>query len=757
MRNILKSLVFITLSIAGIAANAQDSATERAQATAERFFTQRAGETRNNANLLKKVWDSNILNVTRGAAEEPTFHAFAANNGKGFVIVANEGTESPVIGYSFDDILPNADNIPEGFKNYLAEFDREIRRARGSVTRAAVTDQATLGNSVVELNTAKWAQGAPFNQLCPQKNGNTTLTGCIATAFAIVMRHHKWPASGTGNVYNPITGEKIMLGHTYDWDNMPLEYTSGNYTEKQATEVATVMRDVGFAYNLDYGTSSTGGTENATKLRDYFGYNNLSELSGTSSGATQRFVVNNDDLWIKKIKESLDNSCPVPYVAVNKGTGSDAKHIFIVDGYTDNNYFHFNWGWGGFCNGFYSLAKMDPTQDDDYASSTTGHKAFFNLKPLKTTNYYTISASSNDERGGTATVNDATNAELEEGAAVTLSAVANYGYIFQNWTLNGNIVSQNATYSTTATADAHYIANFVVAAADAKATITVVANGSGDARVIGGEGGGTSTVAQRGATVTLVATPKSGHRFINWTSGDEIISTNANYTVTVSVNKEYTANFEPINEEKVTITLKGSGGYYSVGNDATAMIRTQEVAAYTKVTISAKESSSEKKFAYWSTKNTVANNGIIVSNNNPMQFIATQDTVIYVNFVAAETDLNVEVNAISSDGGTATVEKKSSVSAPLGSTVNLSAEAHIGYHFVSWTTDEGTFISSEPVCNVLVTAATTFKANFAVTSDIDVPQEADNKNVIYDLQGRLVDTVTSKGIYIINGKKVLLK
>lgn len=756
MRSIFKKLLFITLSIVAIAVNAQNSATDRAQATAENFFSLRG--TRCNTLQLTKVWDSSILDLTRSVAEEPTFHAFTANDGKGFVIVANECTESPIIGYSFDDTLPNVGNIPDGFKSYLAEFDREIKKAReSSFTRAAVTDQATFGNVVVELNTAKWAQGAPFNQLCPKKNGYSTKTGCIATAFAIIMRHHKWPARGEGNVYNPITGEKIALGHSYDWDNMPLEYASGNYTEQQATEVATVMRDIGFAYGLEYGTGSTGGTDNATRMHQYFGYNNLSELTGTANGATQRFVVNNDELWIKKIKESLDESCPIPYVAVNNGTGSDAKHIFIIDGYTDNNYFHFNWGWGGFANGYFLLSKMDPTESDDYASNITSHKAYFNLKPSKTINYYTISASSNDDRGGFARVNTAESVSIEEGAAVTLSAVASYGYVFQNWTLNGNIISQNTTYSTTATADAHYIANFAVATADEKATITVVANGNGDVRVIGGDSNGKSTVAQKGTTVTLVATPANGQRFISWTSGDEVISINANHTVTVSVNKEYTANFEPISENKVKITLKGSGGYYSIGNNATAMVRTQEVEAYTKVTISAEPSSDAKKFAYWSTKNTVSNNGLIISNSNPMQFIATQDTVIYVNFVSADADLNVEVVATSSDGGTATVEKKSSFTAALGSTVNLSAQAYSGYHFVNWTTDDGTFVSSEPVCKAVVTKATTFKANFAVTSNIEAPQKLDNNNIIYDLQGRIVETITSKGIYIVNGKKVLFK
>ena len=56
---------------------------------------------------------------------------------------------------------------------------------------------------------------------------------------------------------------------------------------------------------------------------------------------------------------------------------------------------------------------------------------------------YLISASANPSEGGT--VSGA--GEYEEGASCTLTATANPGYTFTNWTENGNVVSTNASYT----------------------------------------------------------------------------------------------------------------------------------------------------------------------------------------------------------------------------------------------------------------------------------------------------------------------
>ena len=46
------------------------------------------------------------------------------------------------------------------------------------------------------------------------------------------------------------------------------------------------------------------------------------------------------------------------------------------------------------------------------------------------------------------------------GATITLTATANEGYYFVNWTKDDDVVSTNATYSFTATAAGNYVANF---------------------------------------------------------------------------------------------------------------------------------------------------------------------------------------------------------------------------------------------------------------------------------------------------------
>jgi hypothetical protein len=56
--------------------------------------------------------------------------------------------------------------------------------------------------------------------------------------------------------------------------------------------------------------------------------------------------------------------------------------MFVIDGYTDNGYFHFNFGWNGSGNGWFKLDAITPYQGDDYSwKQDSEHYANFNLKP----------------------------------------------------------------------------------------------------------------------------------------------------------------------------------------------------------------------------------------------------------------------------------------------------------------------------------------------------------------------------------------
>ena len=73
-----------------------------------------------------------------------------------------------------------------------------------------------------------------------------------------------------------------------------------------------------------------------------------------------------------------------------------------------------------------------------------------------TPTYYNITASANPTQGGS--VSGA--GSFTYGEVCTLTATANSGYSFTEWTKNGVSVSTNATYSFTVTENADYVANF---------------------------------------------------------------------------------------------------------------------------------------------------------------------------------------------------------------------------------------------------------------------------------------------------------
>ena len=333
--------------------------------------------------------------------------------------------------------------------------------ANGQEQATRGTIQETGGNIVVYHETASWGQGYPFNEQCWTSYNGTThaKTGCVATAYAIVLRYHCYPTKGTENIlYNcqaPIYVE--MTDRNYDWSNMPLVY-DGNWNETQIYEVSKLMAHLAHANFSSFGSGATTANEEreTARLNRYFNYPKM-------AASYQRDYT--QEQWEAKIKESLDNGCPVPYAANNSGTG-DTRHMFVIDGYTDNGYFHFNFGWNGSGNGWFKLDNITPYQGDNYSwNGNSEHYANFNLKPdiAKQTINVTVSP----EEAGTVSINNnqAANevtAELIEGSQATLTAKANDGYIFSHWSKGAETISTESTCKVTVDAnDNDYVANFI--------------------------------------------------------------------------------------------------------------------------------------------------------------------------------------------------------------------------------------------------------------------------------------------------------
>ncbi|MBQ5616474.1 MAG: C10 family peptidase, partial [Bacteroidaceae bacterium] len=207
-----------------------------------------------------------------------------------------------------------------------------------------------------------------------------------------------------------------------------------------------------------FGSGATTANEEreTARLNRYFNYPKM-------AASYQRDYT--QEQWEAKIKESLDNGCPVPYAANNSGTG-DTRHMFVIDGYTDNGYFHFNFGWNGSGNGWFKLDNITPYQGDNYSwNGNSEHYANFNLKPdiAKQTINVTVAPTN----AGTVAINNnqAANevtAELIVGSQATLTAKANDGYIFSHWSKAAETISTESTCKVTVDANGNdYVANFI--------------------------------------------------------------------------------------------------------------------------------------------------------------------------------------------------------------------------------------------------------------------------------------------------------
>lgn len=324
-------------------------------------FWQSAPVTRGGIPSLQMVFHSEDL-VTRSSVQSPAYYVFDNTGGPGFVIVAGDDVAMPVLGYSFEHEF-SKDNLPANLKAWLEYMRDEVNEARrsGAKAESVVTrawSQVEVGTPVVELGTAKWNQTDPYNLLCPIVGGESTYTGCTATAVAIVMRYHQWPEKGVGTLpgYKISRGEvlpELPLGHTYDWKNMPLEYPYWGYSQVEANAVAVLMRDCGWMIFSDYGPIGSVGTmassyDIPSGLKTYMGYDKKARIISRNGYSTFE--------WNALMKGELDNSRPIIYAGFSVRSG----HAFVLDGYTDQDYYRVNWGWGGYCDGYFLLTALDP-------------------------------------------------------------------------------------------------------------------------------------------------------------------------------------------------------------------------------------------------------------------------------------------------------------------------------------------------------------------------------------------------------------
>lgn len=348
--------------------NAQYVSEKNAQKYASSFMTNETGK---EIHMQKYSYSNKPYN---------RFFVFTNEDNTSFTVISKSKQAFPIIAFSTESGF--SEPMPISVESYFDWIDAQLENID---TTAVIFDQSVIyawesienkgylpqvGKDVSPLLSTTWNQGCYYNEDCPAESSGPCgrcYAGCVATAMGQVMRYHAYPETGQGsNIYGTASYANISADFgatTYEWDNMPNSISSSN------AYIAEFLYQLGVSVNMDYSPTGSGASTITSRnaFVSYFKYSDYC-FRGEKANFT-------DNDWIYLIENELQSRRPLLY----RGSGSGG-HAFVLDGMQNSNLFHFNWGWSGSYNGYFTINNLRPGGGD----FTSDQAAIFALEPAET-------------------------------------------------------------------------------------------------------------------------------------------------------------------------------------------------------------------------------------------------------------------------------------------------------------------------------------------------------------------------------------
>lgn len=348
----MKKLFTIFLSLIGVSAIANHHLTASEA-------LQRVG--------LEMPASKTLRKAPSATGRDALYYVFNCEEG-GYVIASADDRARAILGRS-DSGSWDATQMPPAMRGWLSQMEEALTVLAASTegTRASAAPHRVEGKRVEPLlGNILWGQGEPYYNECPAVGSAHSATGCAATAMAQIMRFHKYPETGAGS--NSYTSETLKFQvsedfskTTYDWAHMKESYPisadgkTRYYSNEEAAAVARLMYHLGAASDMDYNTGASGTTEGPMirAMLENFQYDKSLQIYYREYFTSAQ--------WYELLQKEIDAQRPV----LMNGYSISGGHAFVIDGYDTtmgDGYFHFNWGWNGMSNGYYSVDITDPGQ-----------------------------------------------------------------------------------------------------------------------------------------------------------------------------------------------------------------------------------------------------------------------------------------------------------------------------------------------------------------------------------------------------------
>lgn len=397
----LKLLLLVTMvTILQLHLFAEHVSADKASQVGMNFMKQKYTFITTRGEAVKMYKSVELTQVTRRSVDNQHFYIFNLNDNQGWVLVADDDRSIPILGYSKSGEFVT-ENLSANIEAWLTGISSEIqyiidndivadekstslwKELFSGVSTEFINRDEKVVNPLVQT---RWNQAPYYNDHCPYDNqyGERTVTGCVATAMAQVLKYWNYPEVGSGSHSYSTSSYGTLYanfgGTQYAWNNMPNRVTSPN------NAVATLMYHCGVSVDMSYGVAETGGS-GAYVISSYTNSENCAEFAfknyfGYKSSAHGEMKDNtSDSQWKNMLRADLNASRPLVYAGFGNG-----GHCFVCDGYDNSDMFHFNWGWDGQNDGFYSLSALNPGSGGAGGGSysfTNNQQAIFGLEPTQ--------------------------------------------------------------------------------------------------------------------------------------------------------------------------------------------------------------------------------------------------------------------------------------------------------------------------------------------------------------------------------------
>ncbi len=351
------TLVVFALFIFASGLFAKDVDRAKAEKVAVNFFYQKSNQ------YAEKI---NYYDITIVDSYKVDDAYYVVNFEEGWVLVPADDALPPVLGYNYNGTFPSPQNIDQNTKSWITSYVDEIKYVReNNITAdaniAAQWDSYTT-SSIESLNLRgdrdvaplidpiAWNQDDPWNYDCPVDPagpGGHVYVGCVATAMSMIMYYWRYPLIGQGQHQYYQSPYGVISAHFdtthYNWDGMKCSIDNRNIWD-----IALIGFHAGVSVDMNYSPTGSGSQSSRVPnaLKNYFRY-----------GSTVQYLQKNNysqSQWETMMQGNLDDGKPLYY----SGYSSDGGHAFVCDGYQGMNYYHFNFGWSGSSNGYYTLQSV---------------------------------------------------------------------------------------------------------------------------------------------------------------------------------------------------------------------------------------------------------------------------------------------------------------------------------------------------------------------------------------------------------------